>query len=159
MVVVLLAVAIAALTACGPRPVYDHYEHVQQDGWEKADTLFFDLPVITTTGRYRVDIGLRTVEDYPFTGLNLRVEQRVSRRDTATADTTITIVNSYTLQCRLATAQGRAGGRGISHYQYEFPLTEQTLMQHDSVRFIIRHNMKREMLPGVADIGVKLTRK
>ena len=31
--------------------------------------------------------------------------------------------------------------------------------QGDSLRINIRHNMKREILPGIADVGIKFTRR
>ena len=86
--------------------------------------------------------------DYPFQSINLIVEQttlpaRLFRRDT--------------LNCNLVTAKGKIKGEGITLYQYRFALPDISLNEGDSLSVSIRHNMKREILPGIADIGLRLT--
>ena len=62
------------------------------------------------------------------------------------------------IRCSLISEHGVAKGRGISNYQYIFHLTTLKLEQGDKLRVAVRHDMKREILPGIADIGVRLTR-
>ena len=62
-----------------------------------------------------------------------------------------------TLTCQLIDDSGNATGYGINHYQYLFPLTTLKLDKGESVRVAIRHCMKREILPGILDVGVKLS--
>ena len=134
--------------ACQQSTVYNHYEHTPLAGWERNDTLIFHVGPIRYDDHYREEIGLRISGDYPFMGLNLVVEQRVipsgdTRRDT--------------LCCNLIDLQGNAKGRGISHYQYLFHLTTLPLHKDDQLYIAIRHDMKREILPGIADVGIKLS--
>ncbi len=136
--------------ACQQKTVYNHYEHTPLSGWERNDTLTYAVGPIREDGQYREEIGLRISGDYPFMGLNLVVEQRVipsgdTRRDT--------------LSCTVIDNQGNAKGRGISHYQYLFHLTTLSLHKDDHLYIAIRHDMKREILPGISDIGVKLSRQ
>ena len=65
---------------------------------------------------------------------------------------------SDTLSCKLVDADGTVQGEGVSFYQYRFHLCNMKLTQGDSLRVSIRHNMKREILPGIADVGVTLTK-
>jgi len=147
---VLLALLTAtALTSCIDNVAYDHYEHTQLAGWEKNDTLFFCTQPLQA-GRYRAYIGLRTTGEFPFTSLNLLVEQRTfpsKKRRTLTK------------KCKLMEKNGEINGQGVSLYQYEFPLTVLELNQGDSLQFYIRHDMKREILPGIANVGLKLIKQ
>ena len=64
-----------------------------------------------------------------------------------------------TLNCKLIDHNGNVKGQGVSHYQYEFKLATIPLEAEDSLHITIRHDMKREMLPGITDIGVTLIRQ
>ncbi len=144
-------VVIATLvTACQWDTVYNHYEPTPVAGWEKNDTLTFVIDPIKESGSYMEEIGLRISGDYPFTGLNLIVEQTLPKSHETRSDT---------LSCSLIDQRGNAKGRGISHYQYLFHLTTLHLEAGEKLHVAIRHDMKREILPGISDIGVRLTRE
>ena len=135
------------MTACDSNTVYDHYEQTPVGGWEKNDTLVFLTDPIAQGGRYKEEIGLRIKGDYPFMGLNLVVEQTIlpSREK-----------HTSTLSCQLIDEHGNAKGRGVSHYQYLFHLTTLDMKRGERLRVAIRHGMKREILPGISDIGIRL---
>ena len=98
---------------------------------------------------YVEEVGVRISGDYPLTGLNLIVEQLWLPSHEKRSDT---------LCCSLIDEQGNAKGRGISHYQYLFHLTTLKVEPDGQLHIAIRHDMKREILPGIADIGIKLSR-
>ena len=50
-------------------------------------------------------------------------------------------------------------GSGVSLYQYLLPITTHTYEKGDSIRVRVIHNMKREDLPGIADVGIKITKQ
>jgi len=143
----MVACVAVLLTACDRRTVYDHYEHTPLNGWEKNDTLVFETDPIEHTGRYMEEIGIRINGDYPFMGLNLVVEQMVLPSEEA---------HTKSLTCQLVDERGNAKGRGVSHYQYMFHLTTLRLNRGDRLRVAVRHDMKREILPGISDIGIRL---
>ena len=152
------AAVLLTLTACNKQTVYYHYEHTPVSGWEKNDTLTFLTAPIAVEGHYAEDVGLRISGDYPFIALNLIVEQTVLKTPTSKLKTqTSNLVD--TLTCNLIDEMGNAKGNGISHYQYTFPLTTLSLAQGDRLRITIRHDMKREILPGITDIGIRLTKE
>ena len=146
---ILLTVALA-LASCNRKTIYSHYEHTPLDGWEKNDTLVFSVPPVKYDGVYREMIGLRTSSAYPFMGLTLVVEQEVWPSG---------LTRSDTLWCRLVDSDGNIQGEGISNFQYNFQLLNLRLNSSDSLRVTVRHNMKREILPGISDIGLTLTKK
>ena len=54
---------------------------------------------------------------------------------------------------------GKERGNGISRFQNVIPLTDIQLEKGDSLRICITHNMRREMMTGISDIGFILTKK
>ena len=142
----LLMVAVL-LTACNHGTVYQHYEHVPNGGWETNDTLSFEIGPLLEAGTYQEKLELRIDEFYPFLGLSLKVEQTIFPRGER---------YFQTLSCDLIEKNGAYKGNGISFYQYGFDLNDLHLEKGDSIHIIVRHNMKREIMPGVTDIGILL---
>lgn len=140
--------AATALTSCNGNMVYDKYDQTPLAGWEKNDTLSFDIPRLTADGMYESSLGLRITDNYPFMGLTLIVEQRLMPADTILLDT---------VKCELTDRNGKTKGKGVSYYQFKFPVTKMHLNKGDSLHIRVRHDMKREMLPGISDVGISLS--
>lgn len=141
--------ALSAVTACESGTVYNSFKNTALSGWEKNDTLFFSISPVEMPGKYNEEIGLRINGDYPFTGVTLIIEQTVIPDGGTRCDT---------LKCALTDSKGRVSGHGISYYQYMFPLACIDLARGDSLQVSVRHVMKREILPGIANIGLRLSR-
>lgn len=141
-------IAATALQSCNESKVYDKYDHTPLSGWEKNDTLRFDIPRLTADGMYESTLGLRITDNYPFMGLTLIVEQRLMPTDTIFTDT---------VKCELTDRNGKTRGKGVSYYQFRFPVTKMQLSKGDSLHIRVRHDMKREMLPGISDVGISLS--
>ncbi len=141
-------IAATALQSCNESKVYDKYDHTPLSGWEKNDTLRFDIPRLTADGMYESTLGLRITDNYPFMGLTLIVEQRLMPADTIFTDT---------VKCELTDRNGKTRGMGVSYYQFRFPVTKMQLSKGDSLHIRVRHDMKREMLPGISDVGISLS--
>lgn len=147
----MIVVAVALLCgACTDERVYDHYNHTPITGWDKVDTLIFDVPPMRAGGRYGTNMGLRINKSYPFMSLTLIVEQTVFPSKKTYTDT---------LVCKLIGDDGSVRGQGISSYQYRYHVSELTLHAQDSLHISVRHNMMREILPGISDIGISLEKK
>ena len=144
------AFLVLLLTACDSQTVYYRYRHASMNGWERNDTLSFLTEPMKQTGHYTEELTLRTTAGYPFTSLQLVVVQKILPSQKQRADT---------LSCSLIDAKGNTKGEGISHYQYHFPLATLPLNEGDQLYIAVRHDMKREMLPGVSDIGIKISKK
>lgn len=134
--------------SCTQEVVYNQYEPTSIKGWERNDTISFKTKPMEEAGSYLEEVGVRINGDYPFTGLSLVVEQTVVPSGETYTDT---------LSCKLADSNGNILGYGINHYQYLFPLTTIRLEKGASLHVAIRHCMKREILPGISDIGLKLS--
>ena len=137
-----------SLTACDRLTVYHHYEHTPADGWERTDTLCFQTPPVTASGTYIAEVGVRTNAAYPFRNLSLVVTQTLPARQQ----------HSDTLDCILTDQQGRATGSGVSVSQQQYSLGRLQLAKGDSVRFTVCHQMRREKLAGITDVGLRITK-
>lgn len=142
------AVALS-LSACTPNVVYNKYQPAPLTGWERNDTLFFDVPKLAQGGAYDMEMGVRINGEYPFIALTLIVEQTVLPKGTIMRDT---------VNCRFFDQQGRQLSGGISYFQYTFPIRTINLRTGDSLHITIRHGMKKELLPGISDVGINMRR-
>lgn len=142
--------SIALLSSCNKNTVYYQYRHTPISGWDKNDTLFFDIPKLNENGSYNEELGLRINGAYPFMKLVLIVEQTFYPSHMMKTDT---------LNLSLIDKGGYAKGQGISYYQYKFNISDIDVKRGDSIHVCIRHNMKREILPGISDVGLNLKMK
>ena len=140
------------LSSCTENRVYDRYQHTPVVGWERNDTLKFDdIARFKHAVCYTANLGLRINGYYPFTGLTLIIDKLTLPSHA---------VESDTINCKLIDQRGNSKGiGGISYYQYNFNLKDITVMKGDSIIVSVRHNMKREILPGISDIGYMLIKK
>ena len=145
------AIVAVALTlgACNRSTVFNEYKPTPLAGWEKNDTLVFELKPVEEEMEVRQTVGLRINDAYPFKALCLIVDQMVFPEKTIMSDT---------INCQLFDNDGKNQGHGVSLYQYTFPVGARRLKNGDSLVIRIRHNMKREIVPGVSDVGVSLQR-
>lgn len=135
------------ITACTQKTVYHHYQHISAEGWERQDIIDFQLAPIKTSGNYQEEIGIRMQQNFPFTSMSVLVQQTIYPSMEYHYDT---------LECQFMDQQGKIMGDGISYYQYAFPLKTIALKEGDSLAVSIYHIMKRETLPGITDVGLKL---
>ena len=145
-----LLLTICLLTACKQSTVYYHNEDTPESGWEKNDLLTFAVDRLDADATYQEELAMRISNKYPFMRLTLIVKQTVYPAGTTMTDT---------LDCNLIDERGNAIGQGVSQYQYLFPLKTLQLHRGDSLHLSVRHDMKREILPGITDVGVKLSRQ
>lgn len=142
-------VAVLLLTACNKRTEYFHYESTPEGGWERNEHLSFTIDDISTDGTYEETLGLRTSGNYPYRNVQLIVTQSISPIGKTFSDT---------VSCMLIDERGITLGDGVTHYQYTFPIRHLTLSAGQSVAVSIRHDMMREVLPGITDVGIRLER-
>lgn len=135
------------MTACNHNTLYSSYLSVDNDGWTRQDTLVFTTDPMEHAGNYIEEVGLRINSTFPFTALTLIVEQQASPSDLSRIDTLYVI---------LTDKEGTVQGDGISLYQYSQPLPPMKLLKGDTLTVAIRHDMLRQQLKGITDIGFTL---
>lgn len=145
----IVVMTMFATTSCDVSTTYDHYQHTPVAGWEKTDTLFFNVPKVHRAGMYNEYVGVRINRLYPFTALTLIVDQHILPSNRVEVDT---------ISCKFDARDGLQMANGVGYFQYRFLLKKVQLEHNDSVVVTIRHDMKREILPGIANIGFKVSR-
>ena len=146
---------------CTGNQVYDHYQNVPISGWDKADVLSYDVTALRDSGWYATDLGLRMNNMYPFLSVTMVVSQAVYHPTAAGKKEPYlqpSMVKNDTINCSLRDDNGKVKGQGIIFYQYHYHVSAMKLQQGDSLHITVRHLMKREILPGLSDIGISMRR-
>ena len=149
----LLITVATTLVSCNRKTVYDHYEHTPLTGWEKNDTLIYRMPSFAAGGEFTEELGLRINESYPFTSICIIVDHSFISRGNPLEQRT----ESDTITCSLFDSDGSIKGDGVSLFQYNSHIRNISANKGDSIEVRVRHNMKREILHGIADVGIRLT--
>lgn len=145
----MLLVGAGTLTGCERRPAAFAYRSAPTDGWEQGDTLQFHVDSLARTGRYQLTLGLRTsvAKPCPFQSVWIVMRQHWHHPDTVMTDT---------VECRLTNAKGDVTGDGVTLYTTTCPVKQLWLDQGASADISVAHIMRREILTGVADVGIRL---
>ncbi len=143
---VLAAVALA-LASCNRLPIYNHYQHISLQGWQQDDSLHFVVPV-EQTGTYQVLVNIRATSIYPYTQLTLDVHQNKPKN------------YSERVCIDITDDKGNLKTGSNAFCDYSIPLHDVvTTADADTIDIAIAHNMSRELLPGIADIGIAVERR
>lgn len=146
----LLTVAWSMTSCSRQQTVYANYAPIDDTTWEKTDTITFDVPPVKAAGTYQEKLGLRLADDFPFLALSMDIEIQVQPKG---------ILHSIQHKFSVIDQGGNPKGKGLSLQQYTFDLGDLELEEGDSLHISMAHNMKREILPGVVDLGIILIKK
>lgn len=147
----LLLTVAWSMTSCSRQQiVYANYAPIDDTTWEKTDTITFDVPPVKAAGTYQEKLGLRLADDFPFLALSMDIEIQVQPKG---------ILHSSQHKFSVIDQGGNPKGKGLSLQQYTFDLGDLELEEGDSLHISMAHNMKREILPGVVDLGIILIKK
>ena len=147
-IMLLLAVCMA-VSSCKRSTIMHFYCNVPVEGWDQSDVLAFPLDTVGEGGIYNLDIGVRTTNEYPYQKLWLAVDAELSNPDTVFNDT---------VDCVFADKSGVRSGSGTNMYQYDFSLGSVVLEKGQTGKFSVHHIMRREIIPGVSNIGLRLSK-
>lgn len=150
LTLLLMAVSVFLLSSCFDfRTQYFVYQNTPVQGWEKNDTLIYGVPKLKESGFYQSNLDVRISKAFPFTDLYLVVEQTVLPRMEVIRDT---------VRCEIADEDGNFKSNGVSYHQYKVPVSVMELSGGDSLHVKVRHCMKRDILPGISDVGYRLVK-
>lgn len=126
------------------------YVSIPVEGWEIQNSISFPIDTIKTESDYAITLGLRTTNRYPFQSIWLLVKQRWYNPDTTFMDT---------VKCVLMDNFGNESGSGISFKQNEYSIKNVHLKSKQSGSINISHIMRRNILEGISDVGIKLEKR
>ena len=143
---------VSVLCACTDRPAAYDFSSTPVEGWEPGDTLKFKVDTLNASGWYDFNIGVRTSSStpYPYQTLWMVVHQHWHNPEQVMVDT---------VKLQLTDERGDAQGHGVTLYQVDQPWRKQQLVAGQWAEISIIHIMRREMLPGISDVGIRLQRE
>ena len=146
---IILAMAVLAsallLSSCGGKG-FDERVVIPEAAWDVNTRVPFDVTVNDTTGIYAFGMNLRHMENYRYSNLYVFLHTTMPNGN-KTLDT---------IQCLLATPEGRWVGKGsgsmrdvrvVLNPNLRFPL-------EGSYHFEIEQAMREPVLKGISDIGL-----
>lgn len=139
---------LTMLSSCQKNKVFYHFENTEYGAWDKNNKIEFDIPTLERSGNYAMLVGLRITNAYPFQNLHMIVNTKHMPSGKTTTENII---------CKVTDRNGKILGKGVSLYQYRIPVRKEFFMDGDSVHVSVTHNMKRETLPGIMDVGLELS--
>ena len=143
-----LTLLVLMFAACSDGVCVHHYEHVRPEGWVRTDTLHFQLPAVPNSGTYLLNLGVRYTHAFPYESIWLVTETQLQHPTSFRHDTLNLILN---------TPEGMPVGQGVGLLQYELTLDSLQLHKGQSGSISIYHIMSREAVPGIHDIGIRLS--
>ena len=140
------------LTACNENTVYHSYQSLPDEGWEKSDTLSFQIPItdsIPTTLRLFAEVRNRI--EYPYHDLHLFISQNLQ-------DSTVWRTDTFVFS--LADSTGRWTGHGWgSIYQSETFIKSVLPLRSGNYTIKVINGMKDEKLQGLSDVGIRIEKQ
>ena len=145
LVIVLGFVIISVMTGCGSKG-FDQRVVIPEAAWEVSNRVSFDVNVDDTLGVYAFGLGLRHLENYRYSNLYVFLHTEMPNGN----------LTHDTIQCLLATPEGRWIGKGSGSMRdlrvtlnphLKFPLK-------GNYHFEIEQAMREPVLKGVSDIGI-----
>ena len=133
------------LSSCGGKG-FDERVVIPEAAWDVNNRVPFDVTVNDTTGIYAIGMNLRHLENYRYSNLYVFLHTTMPNGN-KTLDT---------IQCLLATPEGRWVGKGsgsmrdvrvVLNPNLRFPL-------EGSYHFEIEQAMREPVLKGISDIGL-----
>ena len=135
------------LSSCTGNTLYHSYQSLPAEGWDRSDTIRFDVPEAKQGINGSLFIGLRTVAHIGFRDIVLAVEQ---------CDDAGKVCRCDTIRYPLTDEEGNALTKGVNTHQYETQQLPFRMRKGQSGSICIHHLMRREMISGITEVGVRI---
>lgn len=140
---------ILLLISCDFNTVYHTYNHIPPAGWNKNDTLYYNVIPITYSEALQTFIEIRNNNHYPYSNLYLFIHHNLP-------DTSLFFTD--TIECILADEQGKWKGEGLGTL-YQSSVTWKDFHVKDSnmnYQIKITHGMTNNVVKGIVDVGIHM---
>ena len=146
--ILMIIIACMTVISCTTKTVYHHYRSINDDKWNRTDTVFFTLPDSIENGTYFTHIGIRHTVSYPYRDLWLSVSLPGK-------------TEPDTVQLYLANDRGNWNSNGTASGYYQYETDGPSFIYNEGCDSVIKvsHIMKGFTLPAITDIGLKITRE
>ncbi|WP_234998036.1 gliding motility lipoprotein GldH [Parabacteroides sp. Marseille-P3160] len=143
-VALLLALFFAS---CGSPFVYDQYQVIEGTSWDKEKIYYFTFDIEDPSVPYEITLEIRNNNFYPYQNLWLFIGE----------ERPIGPMVRDTIECLLADEFGKWKGRGITLFEFSYPLRKKYVFPHSGRYTLgIQQGMRDQRLPGIEEIGVRV---
>lgn len=144
----LLLLIAGLVIACNEQTVYHSYHSISPRGWNKSDTLLFNVPITDSLKTLRLFAEVRNKGKYLYQDFYLVVSHNLQDS---------TAFETDTLRFVLVDKEGKWQGRGWgSLFQSALLMKEVVVRYPGNYRFKASQGMKDDTLVGISDIGIKI---
>lgn len=147
---ILISTLLLLFASCS-NSSFDKRIVIPEAEWAQENRISFDVTVDDTVSGYNFGIGLRHLENYRYSNLFLFLHTRMPNGN----------ITHDTIECTLATPEGRWIGRGSgSMRDLTVPLNENLLFPlKGTYHFEIEQAMREPVLKGISDIGLYIEKQ
>ena len=135
------------LSACTGGTVLHSYKPLPAEGWERCNTVCFDIPKAEADIDGSLFIGLRTAAHIGIEEVVLAVEQYSE---------TSGLLRRDTVRYPLNDDEGNALTGGVNYHQYENRQLPILLQKDKSAAVRIHHLMTHEVISGITEVGIRI---
>jgi gliding motility-associated lipoprotein GldH len=136
--------------SCGTDVVYNDFISIPPKGWDAKDVKTYNPVISDTSADYEIQLTVRHTDAYPYQNMWLFV----------TIEKDTNIIKADTIECYLANERGEWLGGGLSIKELPLIYEENYKFAYSGeYRIKIEHGMRKEVLLGVKDVGLKVIRK
>lgn len=136
------------LASCISGTAFHSYKPLPLEGWERCDTVCFELPKAVEDINGTLTIGLRTMEHVGMQDIVLAVEQ---------CDESAGVCRCDTVRYPLTDAEGDALTPGVNYHQYETQHLPISMKKGQGGSVRIHHLMTPETMHGITELGIKIS--
>lgn len=143
-----MAAILLGTVSCSDGTVYSEAKETNPAAWAIADEVQFEADI--DAGTYRMDLLVRSNEQYAFQNLWLFVDTKIGN----------TLMKTDTIEGYLSDNFGRRTGQGIGSKRTNmFVVSDSVVLADTTYRFTVRHGMRTDQLIGITDIGIVISNK
>jgi len=145
----LIFTLVLILLSCGNKIIYSKYKKINNDTWNYANKLAFEVNVKDTSKFYDVILQLRIKSLYPYSNLWLMISGKMP-------DGNEMFAQRY--EFTLADEKGKWYGKGLGDIiDNEFLILQGLKFPvKGNYTFLINHDMRMNDLPEVMDVGISV---
>ena len=145
---ILCILLLAGIVSCDRKRVFEAYEQLDGQGWNKDSVVVFHVPLSDTTRNHNLYVNIRNKGTYPYS--NLWLFLTIGSPDGK--------LLTDTVEFSLAEASGRWKGSGIGDLHDNQILYKSSVYfpHKGEYTFQIKQGMRDNVLEGIRDVGLRI---
>jgi gliding motility-associated lipoprotein GldH len=146
--IVIFIFLLLGLASCDSKRVFESYQTIDKNGWNKDSLMVFDALIGDTTRNYNLFVNIRNEGSYAYSNLWLFL----------TINSPDGKMRTDTVEFSLAEPSGRWKGSGIGDlYDNQLPFKKSVYFPRKGIySFSIKQGMRENVLKGIRDIGIRV---